>query len=362
MRKIILPLVVMTASAGAFAQSWGDLMFLQNQGGIVANAGLSEGWGTREMDSGTLTSGGTYTKTYNEKQKKGQRSLNLGGSYGLSDSSRVGVSTSYSFKNALSHNEGANSTTGGASAAAGGVENDRGLADFTFNYQQRFMKESMSGFNWDLLVGFTPGIGKAYRSGQSVTGTASTSLAAQYDAIQGNNRHGGHTFNVGTQASKTFSGLESVVYLNFTRNLDAKETVRTSPFQANWRTDMSKAHNVWDLGARFQYKLMDNLGLNFGANYRMTPEVSHEYGELNNVSYRAGKDSYKNSKRKDLTLNAGLRHICSSTMFFDLGYSYNKYDDYSSDTTLQGASTSSTRTNYSKWTNHTVALNANFLF
>lgn len=362
MRKIILPLVVMAASSGAMAQSFGDLMFLQNQGGMVANVGLAEGWGTRDFDSGTLTSTGTYTRTFNEKQKKGQRNLNLGGSYGLTDMSRFSVTTNYSFKNATSYNEGANSVTGGASANKGGVEQDKGLADFTFGYQQRFMKESMSGFNWDLLVNFTPGIGKAYRAGQATTGTVSGSATAAPDPINGNNRNGGHQFAVGTQASKVLMGLESVVYINFTRNLDQKVTQRNTTFEKSWRTDMAKAHNVWDIGAKFQYKVMENLGLNFGVNYKMTPEVSHEYGEVNDGANRAGKDSYKNSKRKDLSLNAGLRHICSSSMFLDLGYTYNKYDDYSMDTTAQGATTASTRGNYSKWTNHTVALNANFLF
>lgn len=359
MRKVVLPLVVMAASTGALAQSFGDLMFLQNQGGTVANVGLAEGWGTREYDSGTLATG-TYTKTYNEKQKKGQRTLSLGGSYGLSDMSRVGVSTNYSFKNALSHNEGKNSTTGNTAATAAGVENDKGLADFTFNYQQRFMKESMSGFNWDLLVGFTPGIGRAYTSGQS--GQTNNKGDGITEAIEGNNRNGGHSFSVGTQASKVVSGLESVVYINFMRNLDSKVTQRTTPFEKNWRTDMAKAHNVWDIGAKFQYKLMENLGLNFGVNYSMTPEVDHEYGELNNGANRSGKDSYKVAKRKDMALNAGLRHICSSSMFMDLGYTYNKYDDMSQDHTAQGATTSTSRVNYTKWTNHTVALNANWLF
>lgn len=362
MRKVVLPLVVMAASTGAFAQSWGDLMFLQNQGGMVANVGLAEGWGEQEYDSGTLTTTGTYTKTYNEKQKKGSRNLLLGGSYGLSDMSRFSVNTNYSFKNATSYSEGKNSATGGNGSGRGGIENDKGLADFTFGYQHRFMKESTSGFNWDLLANFTPGIGKAYRSGQSTTGTASGSMTASYDAIEGNNRQGGHSWGLGTQASKVLGGLESVVYVNLLRNMDQKVTQRNTIFEKSWRTDMAKAHNVWDIGAKFQYKLMENLGLNFGANWKITPEVSHEYGEVNDGANRSGKDSYKNSKKKDMSLMAGLRHICSSSMYMDLGYTYTKYDDYTMDSTAQGATTASTRANYNKHTNHNVALNANWLF
>lgn len=349
MKKVVLPLVVLSASTVAFAQNFGDLMYLQNQGKMVYEAGWVEGNGERDANTGALASG-TYTQTESHKEKFTQRALTQGFSYGTSNSGRLGVNFNYAFKNATSYSNYTKTSTGLGYAGNGATENDPGFSNFFFNYQHRFMREATNGYNMDLIFAFTPGFGKAYTSEQS--------YGNGFEAMEGNNRIGGKMFSVGTQVSKVFSGLESVFHLTYTRNFDQATVRKISPFQEAWDKLTTDAHNVWDFGFKGQYKLTDSWGMNFAASYKMTPDTDVKYGAMKSH----GNDTEKVSEHKDYTLGAGIRHFCSATMFMNLGYTYASYDDFSADYTAQGATTASSRKNYSDWANHTYAFTAGWNF